>query len=93
MIGDIGKGILNSNLGSNSDPWYIQNCVLTRGSDIHTSCSQLLLVFSLDHSTLCRYITDILKMCMKKFDAEKIFFDKLTGFLDYPFSMTTAPSK
>ena len=23
----------------------------------------------------------ILKMCMKKFDAEKIFFDKLTGFL------------
>ena len=32
-------------------------------------------------STLCRYVTDILKMCMKKFDAEKIFFDKLTGFL------------
>ena len=24
---------------------------------------------------------DILKMCMKKFDAEKIFFDKLTGLL------------
>ena len=24
---------------------------------------------------------DILKMCIKKFDAEKIFFDKLTGFL------------
>ena len=24
---------------------------------------------------------DILKICMKKFDAEKIFFDKLTGFL------------
>ena len=23
---------------------------------------------------------DILKMCMEKFDAEKIFFDKLTGF-------------
>ena len=34
----------------------------------------------------CRYVTDILKMCMKKFDAEKIFFDKLTGFLTYPFS-------
>ena len=32
---------------------------------------------------LCRYVTDtcILKMCMKKFDAEKIFFDKLTVFL------------
>ena len=28
-----------------------------------------------------RYVTNILKMCMKKFDAEKIFFDKLTGFL------------
>ena len=25
-------------------------------------------------------------MCMKKFDAEKIFFDKLTGFLTWPFT-------
>ena len=33
--------------------------------------------FTANFSTLCRYITDILKMCMKKFDAEKIFFDKL----------------
>ena len=32
-------------------------------------------------STLWRYVTDIMKMCMKKFDAEKIFFDKLTVFL------------
>ena len=24
-------------------------------------------------------------MCIKKFDAEKIFFDKLTGFLAVPF--------
>ena len=24
---------------------------------------------------------DILKMCIKKFDAEKIFFDKLAGLL------------
>ena len=31
-------------------------------------------------STLYRYVADILKMCMKKFDTEKIFFDKLTGF-------------
>ena len=31
---------------------------------------------------LCRYVTDVLKMCLKKFDAEKMFFfDKLTGFL------------
>ena len=29
----------------------------------------------------CRYVTDILKMCMKKFSAEKIFFDKLIVFL------------
>ena len=29
---------------------------------------------------LCRYVTDILKMCMKKFDAEKVFFDKLSVF-------------
>ena len=26
-------------------------------------------------------LQNILKMCLKKFDAEKIFFDKLTGFL------------
>ena len=26
-------------------------------------------------------LSDILKMCMKKFDAEKIFFNKLTGLL------------
>ena len=25
-----------------------------------------------------RYVTDILKMCMKKFNAEKIIFDKFT---------------
>ena len=28
-----------------------------------------------------RYVTDILKMCMKKFNAENIIFDKFTGFL------------
>ena len=27
-----------------------------------------------------RYGTDILKMCMKKVNAEKIIFDKFTGF-------------
>ena len=27
-----------------------------------------------------RYVTDILKMCMKKFNAEKIIFDNLQGF-------------
>ena len=31
---------------------------------------------------LCRYVTDILKMCMKMFDdAEKIIFDKFAAFL------------
>ena len=33
-----------------------------------------------------QHFEDILKMCMKKFDAEKIFFDKLTGFLTWPFT-------
>ena len=28
----------------------------------------------------CRYVTDIMKMCMKKFDAEKIFLTNLQGF-------------
>ena len=32
-------------------------------------------------------------MCMKKFDAEKVFIDKLTEFLTWPFFVTTAPSK
>ena len=27
-----------------------------------------------------RYVADILKMCMKKFNAEKIIFEKFTGF-------------
>ena len=27
-----------------------------------------------------RYVTDILKMCMKKFNAEKIIFDNLHDF-------------
>ena len=31
------------------------------------------------------YVTDILKMRMKKFDAENPFFYKLTGFLTQPF--------
>ena len=49
--------------------------------------------------TLCSYITDILKMCMKKFDDDKNIFDELAGFnwfLTYiiisHFS-TTAPGK
>ena len=29
---------------------------------------------------LGRYVTDILKICMKKLNAEKIIFDKLQGF-------------
>ena len=29
-IGYIGKGVLNSHLGSNPDPYYIQNCVIKR---------------------------------------------------------------
>ena len=32
-------------------------------------------------STLCTYITGIVKMCMWEFDAEKILFDKMAGFL------------
>ena len=41
--------------------------------------------FHLIFSALCRYVTDIMKICIKKFDAEKIFFDKLPGFLTQPF--------
>ena len=41
---------------------------------------------------LCRYVADILKMYIKKFVAEKIFFDKLIVFLTYSFSYN-CPSK
>ena len=37
-------------------------------------------------------VTDILKMCMKEIDAEKIFFNKLTGLLFSHF-ITTALKK
>ena len=33
-------------------------------------------------SVLCRHVTDILKMCMKNYDAEKIVFDKFTAFFN-----------
>ena len=42
---------------------------------------QLLLELSWNLSVFCRYFTDKLKMYMKKFDAEKIDFNKLTGLL------------
>ena len=48
---------------------------------VHTLWNQLLLELSLDLFTLCKFVTVILKMCIKKYDAKKIFFDKLIGFL------------
>ena len=44
---------------------------------VYTLWNQLLLELSLD---LWRYVADILKMCMKKFDAEKYFLTNLQGF-------------
>ena len=32
-------------------------------------------------STLCTYVTDIWKMCVKKFDAEFLLLSNLQGFL------------
>ena len=32
-------------------------------------------------SILCKHISHILKMCMKNYNDEKIFFDKFTAFL------------
>ena len=32
-------------------------------------------------SIFCIHIRDLVNMCMKKFHAEKMFFDNLTGFL------------
>ena len=33
----------------------------------------------------------ILKMCIKEFEAENIFFDKITGFLTWQFSSDCTP--
>ena len=53
---------------------------------MHTLCNQLLLELSLDlFNTLhiCYTLTHILQMFIKKLDVEKVFFDKLTGFLTF----------
>ena len=39
--------------------------------------------FSVFFSVLCRHVTDILKMCMKNYNAEKIIFDKFTAFFNF----------
>ena len=48
---------------------------------MHSLCNQLLLEPSVYHFNTLQVFTDILKMCMKKFHDEKIFFDIFTAFL------------
>ena len=48
---------------------------------VHTLWNQLLLQLLLDLSKLCTYVTDIVKLRMWEFNAEKVLFDKLAGFL------------
>ena len=48
---------------------------------VHTLCNQLLLEPSVNPLILCKYVTDILKMCKKKFYDEKIIFDTFAAFL------------
>ena len=36
--------------------------------------------FGVSYIILCRYVTDILKMCMWKIKGTKIYFDKFTAF-------------
>ena len=57
----------------------IRWCTMTDSTYFVKSTS--LRAFTGSLPTLCRYVTDILKICMKKFDADKVFFDKLIGFL------------
>ena len=38
------------------------------------------------HFDICKYVTDILKMCMKKFNDEQIFFMNLQHFYLSQFS-------
>ena len=57
------------------------NCPLFTCLDFWHRLSSIDKSFHWIFSALCRYVTDIMKMRMKKFDDEKIFFDKLSGFL------------
>ena len=41
---------------------------------------QILVGFQFIHLILCRQVTDMLKMCMKKFHADKYFETVLQGF-------------
>ena len=61
--------------------WYYILCEINSSESFHW-------IFSI----LCRYVKDILKMCMKKFDAEKIFFNIYRAF-NLSYFPTTAPSK
>ena len=42
-------------------------------------------IFQCILSILCRYVADILKLCMKELDVEKMIFDKFTSFLTEKF--------
>ena len=39
--------------------------------------------FSVSFQYFARHVTDILKMCMKNNNAEKIIFDKFTAFFNF----------
>ena len=50
----------------------IEHCVCGEFNLYHSSCR--------NNSILCLHNIDSLNICMKKFDAKKIFFDKITAF-------------
>ena len=54
---------------------YSSTCAMI----VHTRADQLLSQLLMDHLILCFHITDILEICMKKFDAEKIFFYRMAA--------------
>ena len=53
-------------------------CIMTASTYFVKSTPLRVFIASFQHFA---DMLQTLKMCMKKFDAEEIFFDKLTGFL------------
>ena len=54
---------------------YSSNCAMI----VHTWANQLLSQLLMIHLILCFHITGILEICMKKFEAEKIYFYRMAA--------------
>ena len=88
---NVGRKMIGSIIYANSN-WYDIHLIATFWQTVCRGVSSSSYLLPSFISTLCRYVTDILKMCIKKFDAEKKYF--LTNWHSFELShfLMTAPS-